>query len=104
MAASATFALKAGVWFRRARRCMVSPDSQAIACPLSGRNSTYRPVQISEAGSENAWLELASIAKLYLWGELLKQETVPPNERFKRLRQLAKALGRAYDLAYQALQ
>src|SRR5712671_4705001 len=30
---------------------MVSPDSQAIACPLSGRNSTYRPVQISGAGS-----------------------------------------------------
>src|SRR5205085_2910085 len=51
MAASATFALKAGVWFRRARRCMVSPDSQATACPLSGRNSTYRPVQISGAGS-----------------------------------------------------
>src|SRR5438105_1341844 len=52
MAASATFALKAGVWFRRARRCMVSPDSQATACPLSGRNSTYRPVQISGASSE----------------------------------------------------
>src|SRR5438105_4119943 len=51
MAASATFALKAGVWFRRCRRCMVSPDSQATACPLSGRNSTYRPVQISGAGS-----------------------------------------------------
>ena len=30
---------------------MVSPDSQAIACPLSGRNSTYRPVQISGTGS-----------------------------------------------------
>src|SRR5437773_3309182 len=51
MAASATFALKAGVWFRRGRRCMVSPDSQATACPLSGRNSTYRPVQISGASS-----------------------------------------------------
>src|SRR2546423_14962626 len=51
MAASATFALKAGVWFRRGRRCMVSPDSQAIACPPSGRNSTYRPVQISGTGS-----------------------------------------------------
>src|SRR6476659_8332818 len=33
---------------------MVSPDSQAIACPLSGRNSTYRPVQISGAGSDLA--------------------------------------------------
>jgi hypothetical protein len=30
---------------------MVSPDSQATACLPSGRNSTYRPVQISEAGS-----------------------------------------------------
>src|ERR1700730_18513963 len=51
MAASATLALKAGVWFRRARLCMVSPDSQAIACLPSGRNSTYRPVQISGATS-----------------------------------------------------
>jgi hypothetical protein len=31
---------------------MVSRDSQAIACPLSGRNSTYRPVQISGTGSD----------------------------------------------------
>src|SRR6202140_4027713 len=52
MAASATFALKAGVWFRRGRLVMVSPDSQGTACPLSGRNSTYRPVQISGTGSE----------------------------------------------------
>jgi hypothetical protein len=51
MAASATFALKAGVWFRRGRLLIVSPDSLGTACPLSGRNSTYRPVQIREAGS-----------------------------------------------------
>ena len=50
-AASATFALKAAVWFRRGRLDMVAPDSRAIACPLSGRNSTYRPVQISGARS-----------------------------------------------------
>jgi hypothetical protein len=30
---------------------MVAPDSQAPACPLSGRNSTYRPVKKSETGS-----------------------------------------------------
>jgi hypothetical protein len=30
---------------------IVSPDSTGTACPLSGRNSTYRPVQISGAGS-----------------------------------------------------
>jgi len=29
----------------------VSPDSLGTACPPSGRNSTYRPVQILEAGS-----------------------------------------------------
>src|SRR5450759_3158364 len=51
MAASATFALKAGVWFRRGRLLMVSPDSRGTACPPSGRNSTYRPVQISGTGS-----------------------------------------------------
>jgi hypothetical protein len=51
MAASATFALKAAVWFRRGRLLIVSPDSLGTACPLSGRNSTYRPVQILEAGS-----------------------------------------------------
>jgi hypothetical protein len=48
MAAIATFALKAGVWFRRGRRFMVSLlIRQAQACPLSGRNSTYRHVQNS---------------------------------------------------------
>jgi hypothetical protein len=51
MAASATFALKAGVWFRRGRLLMVSPGSQATACLPLGRNSTYRPVQISGTGS-----------------------------------------------------
>src|SRR5215211_180584 len=52
MAASATFALKAGVWFRRGRLDMVSPDSQATACLPSGRNSTYRLVQNSGTGSD----------------------------------------------------
>src|SRR5580704_8127237 len=51
MAESATFALKAGVRFRRGRLLIISPDSLGTACPLSGRNSTYRPVQISAAGS-----------------------------------------------------
>src|ERR1019366_2443658 len=54
MAASATFALKAGVRFRRGRLLMVSPDSRSTACPPSGRNSTYRPVQISGASSAQA--------------------------------------------------
>ena len=51
MEANATFALNAGEWFRRVRLLMISPDSSDTACPLSGRNSTYHPVQISEASS-----------------------------------------------------
>src|ERR1700747_2383508 len=30
---------------------IVSPDSRGTGCPLSGRNSTYRPVQIYGTGS-----------------------------------------------------
>ena len=51
MAASATFALKAGVWFRRGRLFIASPDSLGTASAVS-RNSTYRPVQILKAGSD----------------------------------------------------
>src|SRR5450631_1373212 len=71
MAASANFALKAGVWFRRGRLFMVSPDSRATACPPSGRNSTYRPVQISGTGS---------LAKRL--PELTEQLSKQPNSKF----------------------
>src|SRR5262252_3421652 len=57
MAAMATFALKAGVWFRRGRLFMVSPDSQAPPCPQSGRNSTYRPVQNSGTTSARIYVK-----------------------------------------------
>src|SRR3954471_4695827 len=50
MAARATFALKAGLWFRRDRRVIVSPARQP-SWPLSGRNATYRPVRIRRASS-----------------------------------------------------
>jgi hypothetical protein len=36
---------------RLGKSSAVSPDSRATACPPSGRNSTYRPVQISGTGS-----------------------------------------------------
>jgi len=38
-AANATFALKAGVWFRRARLLMISPDARQSSS-LSGGKST----------------------------------------------------------------
>jgi hypothetical protein len=50
IAAKATFALKAGVWFRRVRFVIWSPDPRPIS-PSSGRKSTYRPVQILEPSS-----------------------------------------------------
>jgi hypothetical protein len=40
--------LEGRVWFRRGRLDMLSPDSQAIACLPSGRNSTYRLFKIPE--------------------------------------------------------
>ena len=40
---------------------MVSPDSQAPACPPSGRNSTYRPVQIFGAGSNHHEVRLVQL-------------------------------------------
>src|SRR3954452_6198643 len=49
-AAKATFALKAGVWFRRGRLVIVSPVRH-ISWPISGRNSTYPAAQISRASS-----------------------------------------------------
>src|SRR5258708_27511770 len=96
MAASATFALKAGVWFRRGRLCMIAPASQATACLPSGRNSTYRPVQISGTGSPankaalivmaQAWLTLANQAERY--GEtILVGETPSPRSRSQQVAQ-----------------
>jgi hypothetical protein len=38
--------LKAGVWFRRGRLVMISPDARRSS-PLSGGKSTYRSVQFS---------------------------------------------------------
>jgi transposase InsO family protein len=49
--AKATFALKAGVWFRRGRFVICAPDSQRSCSPLSGRKSTYATVQNCEASS-----------------------------------------------------
>src|SRR5207302_194124 len=45
-----TFALKAGVWFRRGRLLIISPVQQP-SWLLSGRNPTYPVVQILQATS-----------------------------------------------------
>jgi hypothetical protein len=59
------------VWFRRGRLLIVSPDSLGTACPLSGRNSTYRPVQISETSSVRT-LDDAKAKFAAAWGVWLK--------------------------------
>src|SRR4051812_23486707 len=63
-AAKATFALKAGVWFRRGRFVMVSPVRHT-SWPLSGRNSTYPAVQISKASSGGGWFPHRSCHRDY---------------------------------------
>ena len=50
---SGSHTLKAGAWVRRDRFVMVPPEL-AASLPLSGWKSTYRPVQISLAGSVQA--------------------------------------------------
>src|SRR3954464_4467285 len=78
-AAKATFALKAGVWFRRGRLVIVSPVRHAY-WPLSGKNSTYPDVQISRASSlANATLGVmtgASVAVAMI-GKSLAQALLP---------------------------
>jgi hypothetical protein len=49
--------LKAGVWFRRGRLVIVSPDLQPFWL-LSGRNSTDPAVQISRASSTRPWAKV----------------------------------------------
>jgi hypothetical protein len=56
---------------------MVSPDSLGTACPLSGRNSTYRLVQILEAGStrhvtENWTTALDETATVWARGRVIE--------------------------------
>jgi hypothetical protein len=70
MEARATLALKPGVWFRRGRLLIVSPDSLGTACPLSGRNSTYRLVQILEAGSLSGFRKLDYLVSHYIIGNV----------------------------------
>src|ERR1700730_3996862 len=59
-AASATFALNAGVWFRRGRLLMFSPV-RLPSWPPAGRNSNYSAVQILPASSLRAIASLIII-------------------------------------------
>src|SRR5580700_2942537 len=81
MAASATFALKVAVWFRRGRLFMVSPDSLGTACPLSGRNCTYRSVQISETSSTRDPRDTRPISHItVIWSGRSTGQFQPPPE------------------------
>jgi hypothetical protein len=54
--------------------------------------------------AEKSWRGLTSLAGLYFWRARLKQETVPAAHRVERLRELAKALGRARRMVDKAMQ
>jgi hypothetical protein len=49
MAAIATFALKAGLWFRRGRFVMVAPRFSAIFLPISSRSTTQSPCPVFQS-------------------------------------------------------
>src|SRR5580704_7267958 len=69
---------------------MVSPDSQAIACPLSGRNSTYRTVQISGTGS-------ATVATWIMTLFIQRAEHRDTQAIHAKLDELLRAEGKARD-------
>lgn len=58
-AASATFALKAGLWLLRGHLFNLSCSWRSS--PLSGRNSNYRPVQICGAGFSEEWRQVLGV-------------------------------------------
>jgi hypothetical protein len=72
------------VWFRRGRLLMVSPDSRDTACPLSGRNSTYRPVQIREASSDLYRFPRAFQQAYYFWEAIVADHEDDTLERINR--------------------
>src|SRR3954468_23793619 len=81
MAASATLALKAGVWFRRGRLLIISPVQQP-SWLLSGRNPTYPVVQIPQATS------LFAIATFVGPSWMLSPSQPPKNAGHSHLRSL----------------
>src|SRR4051812_40625489 len=91
MAARATFALKAGVWFRRGRLVIVSPFPQPSR-PLSGRNSTQRLCPDSPSQLYLPAEAVAARAGLVAHPE----PAVPPREPFD---QVPDGLGLVGDLA-----
>jgi hypothetical protein len=54
--------------------------------------------------TDKSWRSLTRVAEFYFWRVVMKEETMPVADRVKRLRQLAKVLGRARDLMDKAMQ
>src|SRR5947209_18012667 len=96
MAASATFALKAGVWFRRARLLMVSPDSRAhrarrqAETPLSAlcrfpepalsmrRNNNAKAHQANASAQDYGYSKANTIVQIF--SELKSVFTLAPHD------------------------
>jgi hypothetical protein len=53
--------------------------------------------------ADKSWNEITCLARLYFWGKVMKQNTMPTRDRIKRLRHLAKALRNAHGLARRAI-
>src|SRR5258708_6860391 len=81
MAASATFALKSGEWFRRVRFVIFAPDSHAQPCALSGRDSTHRTDRNCGATSSNFGEQSPLFSKRFpkTNAKLISQTRATPN-------------------------
>ena len=53
--------------------------------------------------ADKSWRDLTQLARLYFWGQAMEQNAVPPRERIKRLRHLARTLRQAHGLTQRAM-
>src|SRR3954454_10928163 len=98
-AAKATFALKAGVWFRRGRFVMVSPVRHT-SWPLSGRNSTYPAVQISKASSVRQCMKYG--VEFIFHATFATDDTIEQLEKVKHKHYVSPAIAARYNTTYEA--
>jgi hypothetical protein len=66
---------------------MVSPDSLGTACPLSGRNSTYRLVQISETSSFWTDITIVELKAFFARNDILASSNINDFVRMKKARE-----------------
>ena len=68
------------------------------------RDAYDRGVKSEPFDEDKSWSHLTGVARVHYWQARVKQETMPVADREVRLRELAKALGKARGMADKAMQ